>query len=302
MEFLKNPEASIINEGIGTAIKGALLSFSLKFLPEKSLDIAVSRAVSVASSKAKTQEEKDAIDKLFGDAPKNKAGKIALLKRILKYTPEPVLAQADQKIKNIAKRIAPKVNQNNKPIQKEDVEIIVKELLLNESLINADDFNDVFGNINEAPNPYAGGGGAPNIRNVGVTSGAEDGVSQFAKNLVGRTIASSAANTAIKNVGATAPSATQLAGYSRAIAPAATAAVAAAESGTGLLGTVIATIASGNFLLGIVLGIIGAAITAFIAYKVGKKVVGSARRGIYDIATRTAQGLERSQARSDALN
>jgi hypothetical protein len=175
MEFLRNPEAAVINEGIGADVKGKLLMLSVKFLSDKSLDSIISKAMSVASSKAKTDEEKKVVDELFGESLKDRADKISLIKKILKYTPEKEIKQAEGKIESISKKV--KLEKDN--IQKESV-------------------------LHEAIDPAS-----------------------------------------------------------------------------------------------VIIGLIGAAVLGFIAHRVGRKVVGSVRRGIYDIATRTAQGMERSQSRAD---
>jgi len=212
---------------------------SVKFLPDKMLDKIISKAVSTASSKAKTEEEKKAIDQLFGEAPKDRKGKVSLIRKILKYAPEQTLVQADKKISDISKKA--KVIQQKQQVQNESLDF----LAISKGILNEDEIKE--------------------------------------------------SNDLLLEVGT--PS---------------TAAVMAAKAlaaGGGLSGTQGIAAAAGSTVFGLsgfpllIAGIIGtvivSAIVAFIANRVGRKVVGSVRRGIYDIATRTAQGMERSQARAD---
>jgi hypothetical protein len=277
-----------------------MLMFTLKFLPEKHLNTIIARAVSVASSKAKTQEEKDAVDQLFGEAPKDRKGKLALIKKIMKHAPENVLMQADQKVKAIAKRsqplVAAQLQKQQAPVQKEELNYNFDFLMLTESILSPDESFEVLQFLNEQdppPNAEAMKKAYDALAAAGGLSGTQSGgwaKGQFAGL---RATAVKGAYDAMKKGDA--------ASFVQGMTKGDVANRLVDATNIGKSSAMLFGVLSGpqSMLLGVVVGVVVAAIVTYIGMRVGKKVVGAVRRGVYDVSQRASQAMERSQARAD---
>jgi hypothetical protein len=167
VEFLYNIENNpdLLNEGLGSWIKGKFLLMSVNMLPENALNTIIMKAHTKAMSLAKTPEQRKIVEGRFTTTFADKKSKITFIKGLIKEAPESEMAKADQKLKSVASSVAAKAK--SQQISGQSLNASLEYIEENFFSLFENEIFEELENLNEDPRSFmtladggSGGGGA----------------------------------------------------------------------------------------------------------------------------------------------